>query len=83
MKVHSALAYLLSILSSFVMAMPAAYAAVGRTPGTFAVSATGAATYTIPISAPQDPMASSPTLPSRITARPGSVTSESVGVSRV
>ncbi|HEV2271277.1 MAG TPA: SpvB/TcaC N-terminal domain-containing protein, partial [Steroidobacteraceae bacterium] len=33
----------------------AAFAAVGRTPGTYQVSATGAATYTIPIWAPRGP----------------------------
>ena len=35
--------------------VPSVHAAVGRTPGNFVVSATGAATYTIPIWAPRGP----------------------------
>ena len=39
-----------------------AHAAVGRTPGTFAVSATGGATYTIPIWAPPGPQGVRPNI---------------------
>jgi len=40
----------------------AAHAAVGRTPGTFAVSPSGAATYTIPIWAPPGPQGVQPNI---------------------
>lgn len=52
------LAYTLILLG----AVPSAQAAVGRTPGNFVVSQTGAATYTIPIWAPRGPGGVQPNL---------------------
>jgi hypothetical protein len=58
-------------------------AAVGRTSGTFAVSSSGAASYTIPIWAPRrDLKVFNRTLPSPTTATWGPDTSASAGASQ-
>lgn len=53
---------LIIAFTTLLLSAPAAKAATGRTPGTFAVSPTGAATYTIPIWAPAGPHGIQPKL---------------------
>ena len=52
---------LLALIYAALIASPA-YAAAGRTPGTFAVSPSGASTYTIPIWAPPGPHSLQPNI---------------------